>query len=404
LTLPNPKDSAPDTLDLNPPVKVQTPSPPTPMSAERRADQLVAPDPFDSMLEIGDGLCRVWVLGGTSVQLLAPTGVARFGIELREGRIVIRSGGSRMPGTEYRPLVIAFKVGDELSQLELLRPETQCGLEIVRGFPTKPGEDAKETSYQGALYVVSGDVRFTESVGRQRTVVAGRAISLAPSDRAVATDLAGFTFRPKGAPNLSWLNPESHRIPAALAKVAKEFEAEFLPDQPVSSSISTVAKNEANPKIAEFAAKTLALTGQYAALVEVLAQVPHEEAVHAAANGLRAWLPLAPDHAALLQKELSMAFAPGSRTLGAEMDDRAIVLRLLWGYNNDDARDRKTSNQLVEWLDHDKLAVRLLAIDQIRELTGQTMHYKAGMPVGDRKRIKKDWEHSVERYKGLLRQ
>jgi hypothetical protein len=227
---------------------------------------------------------------------------------------------------------------------------------------------------------------------------------LAPADRAVATDMAGFSFRPKGGTNVSWLNAESHRIPTALAKVARDFEAEFLPDQPVSSSIGTVAKNAANPKIAELAAKTLALTGQYSALVEVLAQVPHEEAVHAAANGLRAWLPLAPDHAALLQKELSTAFAPGSRTLGAEMDDRAIVMRLLWGYNSDDARDRRTSNQLVEWLDHDKLAVRVLAIDHIRELTGQTLHYRPAMPASDRKRIKKDWERSVERYKGLLRQ
>ena len=183
-----------------------------------------------------------------------------------------------------------------------------------------------------------------------------------------------------------------------------DFEAEFLPDQPVSASIGTVAKNERNPKVAELAVKTLALTNQYSALVEVLAQVPHEEAVHAAANGLRAWLPLAPDHAALLQKELITSFPPGTRTLGTDMDDRAIVLRLLWGYNSDDARDRKTSNQLVEWLDHDRLGVRLLAIDQIRELTGQTLHYRPGMPAGDRKRIKKDWERYVERFKGLLQQ
>jgi len=373
------------------------------MAADRRADQLVAPEPFDNVLELGDGLCRVWVLGGTSIRLLAPTSATRFGIEMREGKIVIRSGGSKLPGTDYRPLVITFKVGDEVSQLTFLRPETQCGLEIAPGFPTKPDEDARDTSYRGALYVVSGEIRYTESVGRQRTLAARRSISLAPLDRAVATDLAGSGFRPNGT-ILSWLNPDSRRPSAALAKVIHEFEGDFLPDQPISASIGTVAKDDRNPKIAEMAVKTLALTNQYPTLVEVLAQVPHEEAVQAAANGLRAWLPLAPDHAALLQKELITSFPSGPRPLSAEMDDRAIVLRLLWGYNRDDARDRKTSNQLVEWLGHDLLAVRLLAIDQIRELTGQTRSYRPGMPAGDRKRIKKDWEHYVERYKGLLQQ
>jgi hypothetical protein len=289
-------------------------------------------------------------------------------------------------------------------QLTFLKPETQCGLEIIPGFPTKPREDARDTGYHGALYVVSGEAKFMEPAGRQRTLAAGRWISLAPGDRAAATDLAGGTFRAKGSPVLGWLLPESRRVPPALAKVAHDFETAFLADQPVSASIGTVAKNEPNPKIAELAAKTLALTNQYSALVEILAQVKHEEAVHAASNGLRAWLPEAPNHADLLQKELATAFPTGPRSLTADLDDRAIVLRLLWGYNSDDARDRKTSDQLVQWLDHDVLAVRSLTIDQIRGLTGQTLHYRAAMPAGDRKRLKKDWERYVDRYKGLLAQ
>jgi hypothetical protein len=406
LTLPNPNDSPSDAVHLEPGAKIPVPSPPVPMGADRRADQWVAPDPFDSVLEVGDGLCRVWVLGGTSVQLLAPINNARFGFELHEGRIVMRSGGSKMPGTDYKPLVVALKVGEEIWQLTFVRPETQVGLEIVPGFPTKPGEDAKETSYRGGLYVVSGELRFTESVGRQRTLSAGRGIHLGPMDRAVATDMSGFAIRAKSGTVLSWLNPDSRRIPAAQLKLAREFEADFLADQPVSASIGTVAKNDANPKVAELAVRTLALTNQYPILVEVLAQVRHEEAVHAAANGLRAWLPLAPHHGGLLEKELNTSFPPGTKVLGTEMDDRAIVLRLLWGYNPEtDARDRRTADQLVQWLDHDRLAIRLLAIDQIRELTGgQTLHYRAGMPTLERKRIKKEWDTYVRRNKGLMPQ
>jgi len=412
LTLPNPADS-PDDVPKGEVAKIQVPAPPTPMVTNRRADQLVAPEPFDSQLEFGDKLCTMWLIGGTSVRLLAPSGSSRFGVELDQGRIVLRSGGSKMPAAEYRPLVVAVAPrpatagtqNGELWQIEFLRPETQCGLEIWPDFPTKPGEDAKETSYHGTLYVVSGEIRLTESVGRQRTLSAGRWIPLAPGDRAVATDMNGANFRPKGSgPTPAWLTPDTHRLPTALLKIARDFEKDFLPDQPVSLSIGTIAKNERNPKVAELAVKTLALTGQYPTLVEVLGQVPHEEAVQAAANGLRTWLPLAADHGNLLQKELNTVFEPGARSIDGGMDDPSIVLRLLWGYNPEDGRDRATSNQLVQWLDHDKLAVRLLAIDQIARLTGQTLRYKASMRAGERKAIKKQWEQYVERHKGLLGQ
>lgn len=406
LTLPNPNDTPADAVRLDPDAKAPVPHPPVPMAADRRADQWVAPDPFDSTLDVGDGLCRVWVLGGTSVQLLAPINNARFGFELHEGRIVMRSGGSTMPGTDYKPLVVALKVGDEIWQLTFRRPETQVGIEIIPGLPTRPGEDAKDISYGGGLYVVSGELVFTETVGRQRTLTAGRGIHLGPMDRAVATDPSGFAIRAKSGTVLAWLNPDSRRIPGPLLKMAREFEGDFLPDQPVSASIGTVAKNDPNPKVAELAVKTLALTNQYPILVEVLAQVKHEEAVHAAAIGLRTWLPRAPHHGGLLEKELNTSFPPGTKVLGPEMDDRAIVLRLLWGYNPEtDARDRKTAEQLVGWLDHDRLAIRLLAIDQIRELTGgATLHYRAGMPTQERKRIKKEWERYLKQNKGLVPQ
>jgi hypothetical protein len=81
-----------------------------------------------------------------------------------------------------------------------------------------------------------------------------------------------------------------------------------------------------------------------------------------------------------------------------------IVLRLLWGYNSDDARSLETSKQLVEWLDSDSLAIRVLAIDQISELTGgQTMRYRGGMKASERKTIKRQWERHVEQHKGLVR-
>ncbi|HET6328952.1 MAG TPA: hypothetical protein VFG04_29985 [Planctomycetaceae bacterium] len=391
LKLPAPAEDA-RAQKGDPANELVAPTPPVPMAGERRADLLAAPDPFDSQLDIGDGLCRMWIIGGSSARLLAPAGASRFGIEVREGKIVLRSGA---PNTgPYKPLVITVVVSREQWQLEFLRPETQCGIDITPLYPNRPGQDAKEVSYRGGLYVVSGEARFTEAKGRQGTLVAGTWISLKPGDLAVATDLSGTSFRGKG-PIAGWLTPETHRIPPSQTRIAHDFGEGFLADQPISLSIGTVAKSDKNPKISELAAKTLALTRQYPTLVEVLAQVQHDEAVDAAAKGLRAWLPLSPNNVTLLQKELSTVYVP-------TVED--IVLRLLWGYNDEDARSLETSKQLVEWLDSDKLPIRVLAIQQISELTrGQTLRYRAGMKSSERKACKRQWDRYVEQNKGLIR-
>jgi hypothetical protein len=373
-------------------VKVAPPkskvAPPLPMGAEKRADQLASPDPFESTLDIGKGKCRVTILGGTSVQLLGPNRIASFGFELRQGRLVMRSSSAK---GSFEPLKVAIAVRDEIWKLEFLRPDTRCGIEIFPAFPTRPGETVKEVGYRGRLLVASGELKFIEPAGRQRTLAAGRGISLTPQDRAVAMD----TLADEGMPfkEESWLSPEKRRLPAVLTKLAHDYQKEFLPGQPISLSISTTSKDD-RPKIAELAAETLALVGLYQPLVEVLAEVPHEEAVHQAAYGLRAWLPLAPDHATLLRRELASTFVP---------EEQEIVLRLLWGYNRDDARNRGTSEQLVEWLDNPKLAIRVLAYDQIHELTGQTLRYRPAMPVAQRKNYKHEWENYVKRNNGLIK-
>src|SRR6202035_2127613 len=131
LKLPAPAEDTANNGKGDPAGQLATPAPPVPMAGERRADLLASPEPFDNQLDIGDRLCRMWILGGSSARLLAPGGTSRFGIEVREGRIVLRSGSQKDPGTAYTPLIITLVVRGEQWQLEFLRPETQCGIEIT---------------------------------------------------------------------------------------------------------------------------------------------------------------------------------------------------------------------------------------------------------------------------------
>jgi hypothetical protein len=125
-----------------------------------------------------------------------------------------------------------------------------------------------------------------------------------------------------------------------------------------------------------------------------LTEVTHEESLDAAINGLRNWLPQSPKNGELLKEELVKVY---------RNDDAETVYRLLWGFNKDDAQNRDTSLQLVNWLEHDELVVRQLAFYHIRRLTGQKYNYRADLSPTQRAAFARRMRTTVENADGLVR-
>jgi hypothetical protein len=207
----------------------------------------------------------------------------------------------------------------------------------------------------------------------------------APQDALPVQPLAG---------KVPWLDAEGRQLSRTNLRYASLFENEFEFDKGVSLIVPALVKS-ANPRISQYAATCLALVENVNGLVSALAPAAHEESRRAAIDGLRAWLPKAPGNRDVLQQELARTFTE---------DDAAVVYRLLWGYNLDDARNAQASAQLVDWLDHEHIAVRELAFMYILELTGGRRYdYRPLAPTAQRRAAIGRWREHLDREGALVR-
>ena len=352
-------------------------------------ERFAVPKPFGAVLEVDGGKCRVTLLGGTSVRTLPPTEAGAFGLELKRGRVLFQLNRSgNQPGDR---VVLGVAVKDELWQLEFLSGDTICGIEVIPRQPDAFEQQFGEETLSGGLYVASGSVRLASASGENHLVNAGHQLSLTPAERRTARDAGKPLEAEPFAKGVPWLEP-SQKQTSPVHRYASRFEKELLNDKAASLTAPAVASDQ-HPQISEYGVDLLAVTDNYASMVVVVAEGEHEEARHAAYQGLRTWLPTAGKNAALLQAELGRAFRP---------EDADAVYRLLWGFNENDARDRDASTQLVEWLNHDRVAIRELAFYYLFRLTGRRSDYSPLRPRSHRNAAVKRLRSLIEREGALL--
>ena len=336
-------------------------------------DRLACPEPFAAQMSVADGLCGLTLNGGTTVDVLPPAGEEAFHLAVGRGRV-----GLHVPEAPQR-VPCAVRVGGQDYRLELLEPETLCGIDVIprpcQGLPAGPPVPV----FDGGLFVASGAVLVTRPDGQQ--------LMLQPDSGWLPWHTAGAPAEP--GPLLAvpqWLAPGGSALRATDRTYATQYEREFVLDEPMSYSIPAVVKDR-RPRMSEFAVQTLALTDNYRQLLRAL-QAEHSESRRAAIIGLRQWLPQSADHGPLLFDEIGRVFRD------ADVD---AVYTLLWGFTEDAARDPAVSEKLVSWLGHDDVAVRELAIRNLLDLTGRDYDFHPTAPQVQRQAATARWMEHLRR-------
>ena len=349
-------------------------------------EQLAVPEPYTSQFEVGKGQARLTLLPGTLVRRLDPTAEAPLGYQISRGRMLMES--RPLGGGQESPVVVSIRIANEDFRLELLQPGTLCGIEVQRPQPQKFKQPPDPSEFTGVLYVKAGSVTFFGSDGQQTAIDGPASMPLTP----------GLPRVPQSRPEAvagsfpQWLSADVRPLSPIARRMATQFENEIEKDQAVWTSVPAITDDQ-RPRIAELACKLLDLTGNYQALVRALARTEHEEALQAAIEGLRNWLAVSAENDALLVTQLEASFPP---------DTVGVVQQLLWGYDVEDGRDPVISEQLVNWLQHDHVAVRELAIYQIARLTNRRLEYHASLPAAGRRAAIDRWKNHLQKTGALI--
>lgn len=350
-------------------------------------DRLAVPEPFEEVIEVDQDRGAVRLLGGASVRISEPTEAAPFGFELVRGRVIIKR--KENSGDSEQPLKIALEVRGETWLIELPTPDTICGIDVVPREPSHFEQDLGPNTYFGSIYAAEGTVNVIDAAQQRHVVAAPGAFTLTPELRAGAIG-AGKAEIPVSTTVPKWLLQPSQS--SAARQYAKPFEKEFDAAEPVDLSIAGFV-NERRPEMSRLAVECLGLVGADGALIDALQRTDHEEARKAAIGALRIWLPLAPEHRERLKTELAKHFSP---------ENADVVYRLLWGYNEDDARNRVISTQLVDWMESEETVIRELAFFHVHRLTDKKFEYRANASAQQRQLAVSHWRQHIMKTGALL--
>lgn len=340
---------------------------------------LAVPEPFEARIEIDGGRGALVVPGGSLLRTLGANPVAASGWDLRRGRLVVRPTASA-DENQKPALTMALQIRGDLWGLELQTADTVCGIEVVLAEPNQFEQALGRQAYHGAIYVSSGSVRLVGANQLEHTIAGPGWLPL-PLSALVADQVAD-------APPLlalpRWLGQQP--LSAVAKQYSKLFEKDFSPTEPVELSIVSTVQDH-RPVMSQLAVECLGLINACEPLIDALKRASgHDEARKAAVYALRTWLPLAPQNREKLKAELSKRFTPV---------DADTVYRLLWGFNEDDARNPIISRQLVDWMDHDEVAIRELAFHHVQRLTKKDFNYRPNVPPAERQMAVYRWRQHI---------
>lgn len=340
--------------------------------------EIASPVPFRNAYRIGDTL-QMTMQPGTRIQRMMRTNGTDVGILLRKGQLNFYH-----PAEAQNPAGVRLRVLGRDWVISALQPGTRFGVELVPPTPNGLPAEMHGMSIGGGIVVAEG---------RVSVVTAGQPVMELTPESGYArwpTEGSGLVTR-VDLTIPDWALPDAPIMTPSARQLSKHFQKEFAIGQPILDSIGPITKDR-RAGISDLAVKTMALIGEWQALVPAL-KSDHQESRLSAIEGLRQWLAVNPGQEEALKAEVAKTFAT---------EKVAPIIRLLWGFNVEDAGNPEQSKQLIEWLKDDEIAVRELAFFYVSKLTARTHDYLPMAPQAERKSAVQRWEEYLKRNNGTL--
>jgi hypothetical protein len=275
------------------------------------------------------------------------------GINLVFGRLLLTA--------KQAGVTIKANLGGYDSTLTLAQPETVVGMEV--SYLRPPGQDPNDPDNHlriSRVFSVQGGVRLNTPDGDHQ-LQTGQQWGIRGDEIAPVAALAD---KP------AWIDPPDESV-ASIEAEARKGLSQLLAN--AEANVLTIYLSEAThfrrAEVAALAAQTLLLMGDgttYFGSDGILNNPEQRLYWPAHFQALRRFFDFSPESAAALARSITEMDAAEGNTL----------IRLLVGYSQRQLVEG-SDEELVNSLDSGSMAVRVLAIENLRAITGTTLYYRA---------------------------
>ncbi|MGO8689983.1 MAG: hypothetical protein ACLQLG_10135 [Thermoguttaceae bacterium] len=328
-----------------------------------------------------DAGITVQLVGGTQVQVLPGDLQAPPALEIVFGRVVLQpvaQGG--------RQVQLTF--GGRSGVLTLVDSGSITAVEVT--FYHIPGNNPETAAPRmvAELYVGHGAVRWQDKNQQEPLRI------MAPA-RVVLGGPAPPEAQPLENKDLpKWIEPEPLRDLDQRGRIVLAQSLQV--GRPAESGLKELAGHRRS-EVARLARRCLGCLGDFEPAVAALNDSDQRQSWYEPTTGcveqLREAIARGPKTATAVREAMERRFSP---------EDAAALYRMLWGYTNKDLEDG-ADRKLVQYLDHEKLAFRVLAFWNLKDITGMKLYYQPEQTAAQRRRWVTEWKRYREQGKVRIR-
>jgi hypothetical protein len=305
------------------------------------------------------------LLGGTRAELLAEEPQARVGVDVAYGRLVIKPFAQ--PGIRLR-----LMVGKNSGTITLSSVDTIAALEVVRTHEAAADPETEPSHVAATLYVAHGAATWEDGEKGKPVQLSEPARLALQSGPAESPAAMGLKDMPKWILAES-ISPLDQRASAVLAQ-------SIQPNRSVGLALMELTEHR-QKEVKWLAARCLGYLGQFDPIVAALNDPQFSREWPDYVEQLRQAMALNAESAAAIHQAMEKRF-------GAEA---TALYRMLWGYTDQGLKEKGEDKQLVDLLDHQTLAFRVLAFWNLKDITGASLFYRPEYPPAKRQQPVARW-------------
>ncbi len=337
------------------------------MQTEIRPERpLLAPPTYRPVIALTAGF-TVQIVGPAQTELHPANADGLPMLVVDYGRLMMHTLGQ--PGTQIR-----LAVGERTGTITFTQAESGVAMHVER--LAKPGDDpeSRTAPLLASLWTTRGSIVW-QTDGGQPVVVGTRA--------AIALGTAGpEPPEPKSAAPPVWVTEDQSSF---LDMRASGVLVEEVPaDRPAALALREAATGHRQREVRWLAVRSLGYLGQFDPMVAVLDEEDSKTVWFEYIDELRAAMARDPRLAVAVRESLRKHY-------GADAEK---LYRMLWGYSSDELADGAAA-VLVNDLEHERLAVRLLSFWNLREITGLGLFYRPELSAAKRQLPVQRWRERL---------